>query len=181
MNRGHANLARRFIRIVKRLKWHGSGFFRVGLDEEVLRVGGGFRHVASGHYSDVYRHPKAPGVVFKLNIGNFDSCHDLMLRLVSSTHENLPRVYGVVGGTLPYVLGDIRPRPVAVGVMEELLPSDGSDWESDLEEVKGEVEALLDSWGFEMDDVHSGNVMYRGYTVVVTDPSTYGSWTDARG
>ena len=118
----------------------------------------GFEPVGCGNFTAVYSHPDAPGMVFKLNAGTRDRMEEYHRWLMDQDHPNLPRVYHVEGY-----------RGGCVAVAEELEP-DGSFW--DYDEEYRDVCTLVESAGFTVDDDHSGNIMCRGCTPVLNDPSS---------
>lgn len=117
-----------------------------------------FEPVGCGNFTAVYAHPDAPGMVFKLNAGTRDSMEEYHRWLMGQDHPNLPRVYHVE----PYCGG-------CVAVSEELEPDGDFFGHGD---AYSEVCDLIENAGFPVDDDHSGNIMRRGGTPVLNDPSS---------
>lgn len=118
----------------------------------------GFEPIGCGNFTAVYSHPDAPGMVFKLNAGTRDNMEGYHWWLMDQDHPSLPRVYHVE----PYCGG-------CVAVSEELEPDGDFFGHGD---AYSEVCALIENAGFPVDDDHSGNIMRRGGTPVLNDPSS---------
>lgn len=118
----------------------------------------GFYLVGCGNFTAVYAHPDAPGVVFKLNAGTRDNMEEYHWWLMDQDHPNLPRVYHV-----EHYFGG------CVAVSEEL--DEGGDFFGHGDAYCDVIELIEDA-GFPVDDTHCGNIMRRGDTPVLNDPSS---------
>lgn len=121
----------------------------------------GFEYLSSGNFTAVFRHPSAPGVVFKLNAGTLDRMQEYHEWLMTQDHENLPRVYHVE----TFDEG-------CCAVAEELTPGRWDEPGNGAGDAYDAVEAIIEAAGFAVDDTHAGNYMMRGDTWVLNDPSS---------
>lgn len=127
-------------------------------DVALLAQSAGFYPKGCGNFTAVFGHLDAPDVVFKLNAGTRDKMEEYHRWLMTQTHPNLPRVYHV-----EHYLGG------CVAVSEKLRPHG-----TQLAINVPELETLLNSGGFEIDDIHAGNIMFRisDGNSVLNDPSS---------
>lgn len=125
----------------------------------------GFLYVGCGNFTAVFSHPSTPELVYKLNAGSDDDMEMYHRWLMTQTHKNLPRVYHVES----YGRG-------CVAISEELRPTDGyiSGYSEEMVEIMGELRPMIEGAGFACNDLHGGNIMMRGSTLVLNDPCSDG-------
>lgn len=215
MSRAYRGLARRLLRLTKNDRWRDSLTQRRddAWDQadsysgeydchkplgQGLPIEGGFRYLGNGAYSWVFTHYRAPGVVFKVTIGNRDNMLSVNRAFAELKHPNLPVIHGVYEHTevtpaTVWTAEDVKAFNMVesmVGaakmpelrekfgvVVSERLSSEpvefeGTMWDA-LKPVRAEIEAQLEPHGIGLTDLHSGNMMWRGDTVVIIDPTTY--------
>lgn len=115
-----------------------------------------FITVGCGNFTAVFTHSSTPDHVYKLNAGTRDKMEEFHRWLMEQDHPNLPCVYHVES---------FKGGCVAVC---EMLESYGDMRELPFEELTH----ILNVGGFEVDDVHGGNVMHRAGVPVLNDPSS---------
>lgn len=193
MNRGRHYLARRLLRkLVKEMALNPdnnrllpealglAGGYDTCKDERTGNASGfhGFYHLGNGSFSTVLHHPKAPGVVFKVNFRNEDASHEwAQFCKDNCTHnEHLPRVDAVLSSDIAPNRGWYAP-PLMVAVMERLDAASHREYDFAMEDSQWLQDELEDE-GFPCWDLHSDNVMMRRGEYddvwVLTDPSTGG-------
>ena len=163
----------------------------------------GFRYLAGGHFSSVFRHAHTPGVVYKISTGAPGNSGERKGRLY--TDGWVPYAYWCIGQTdphLPRIYG-IRQHSERcyVAAMEELLPAYAKDADyerqrlglakalrgysegaPELAEIGTRIRQFINAAGFKL-DFHEDNAMLRESDgmCVVTDPASFkGSERDAR-
>lgn len=196
----YRELSRRLMRLTKNGKWqHGLRYKLDDCwdDDDAARTGhmieGGFRYVGNGAYTWVFKHWRAPGVVFKVTDNNSDSMLEVAAAFKQLQHENLPVVheihrkdvqcpaeywteedrkrYGVMPGQLKCHAYTKTHGVVVCEVLEEEHPT-LTKW-GEYKNVRQEVEDALEPFGIGLEDMHDGNMMWRGDTLVINDPTTW--------
>lgn len=143
-------------------------------------LAGGFRLVGYGYYSQVFSHWRAPGVVFKYTFDDTDCMLYVAQAFMEIGHENLPKVHMIHSvetlehneeGTF------ISTRTHGVVVAERLLACPEDLTSAEMRELQRDAEDAvakpLDEYRIWLSDMHSGNIMWRGDTCVINDPTTY--------
>ncbi|AHB12102.1 hypothetical protein Paz_05 [Xylella phage Paz] len=142
-------------------------------------LAGGFRLVGYGYYSQVFSHWRAPGVVFKYTFDDSDCMLYVARAFMELMHENLPEVHMIhsveVEETTEYGTRVVRTHGVVVA--ERLLACPEGLTSREMRELQREAERAvadpLDEYRIRLSDMHSGNIMWRGDTCVINDPTTY--------
>ncbi|WWO60280.1 serine/threonine protein kinase [Xanthomonas phage SB4] len=157
-------------------------------------IEGGFRYVGNGAYTWVFTHWRAPGVVFKVTDDNSDGMLEVSEAFKHIGHKNMPVVHEIHRHdtlipatywteedtkTFHWVTpGEERSREhvesygvVVCEVLRDHHPT-LNKW-AEYRDVRDEVEALLIPHGIELTDMHDGNMMWRGDTIIINDPTTW--------
>lgn len=191
------------MRLTKDGKWqHGLRYRKdqhwLNSDDEdgfpALMIEGGFRYLGNGAYTWVFTHWRAPGVVFKVTDDNSDSMLEVASAFKQLRHKNLPVVheiyredvhhptkYWTEADTKTYhwiKAGEVREAAhvtshgvVVCEVLEEDHPT-LTKW-GEYKNVQEEVEDALAPFGIDLYDMHDGNLMWRGDTLIINDPTTW--------
>lgn len=125
----------------------------------------GFEMIGCGNFTAVFTHEGSPGLVFKLNAGTYDHMAEYHEWLMQQSHPHLPAVYHVE-----------RYGEGCVAVSEQLSPDcdypDELGWHAERDRVMDTLYELVRGAGFDLDDTHAGNILFRNGCMVINDPYT---------
>lgn len=146
-------------------RWDGeTRFYPWSEEDRAFLLAHGYKYLGSGSFSNVFTHDACPGGVFKYNQEDADRMGDYTTWLLKQTHENLPRVHAVAFE----VKGD-----AVCAVSEHLEDWDLSGgWATVYDILDSGVRYMIEEAGFNCGDVHQYNVMMRGDTIIINDPTT---------